>query len=49
MSPPASISGSRCFCSSVPNVNSGKHDSECTLVATATAAQRAASSSSTCR
>ena len=47
---PPSISGShRCFCSSVPKVNRGWQDSPCTLTATATAAHRAASSSSTCR
>ena len=35
--------------SAVPNVATGKHESACTLVATATAAQRAASSSITWR
>ena len=39
----------RCFCSSVPNASSGWQDRMCTLTATATAAQRAAISSSTCR
>ena len=47
---PDSIPGShRCFCSSVPNANNGCEDRLCTLTATATAAQRAAISSSTCR
>ena len=48
--PPPSRSGSHLSCcSGVPKVASGKHDRPCTLTATATAAQRIASSSSTCR
>ena len=39
----------RRFCSSVPKASSGCDDRLCTLTATATAAQRAAISSSTCR
>ncbi len=47
---PPSMSGSHFdFCSSVPWVASAKHDRLCTLVATATAAQRAAISSRTWR
>ena len=47
--PPLTHRVGQVFCSALPNASSGEQARLCTLTAPATAAQRAASSSSTCR